>query len=692
MSSAIPAFLWGIAGFTACASISQLEPSLLEEGMHLHVAQRLARGERLYQDVFAFTGPLPFEGLVLLFRIFGEQAMAARWFISLLHGLSTALTFLLARSAGRPPWPHVGAAVMVAAPVLLFPLFSLFYYTTLAFHISLMSAWAVLRSRHSRRNAFVAGGLAVAVGLCKQTVGAAVAATLLVALVVSLPRDERRNRAIAFLAGCFVVAGITLLLFAVQGGLGAFFHANVVMPLSLEETYRAGFPNLWPPGQIAPAILKNQTFYLPYFYILTEGLFAEPGWRIMLTTQILYASPFVALLAAGLLRVRGRLPAATGVSVALLVAWIANLFPRTDWGHLVHVLPFAVLVLVSLPNRGERQGRVGRAAAWLGAGLVVAGLVAGVVLARGYLFRVADPPGSFGPRVPQRPVSLGLRGTPVSRIIHYLREHADPGEALFVARAEPLLYFATDLRNPTPYPGVIPAMRQQESATILSALARTRWVVMSDVDQPAMTYYSEQLPDVQRYLERHYHIPDALQKEEVHWLVLLERGDDRGETLIDLVDERARARAFIRGEDGLEKPAPEFTDRLATKYNRRPIGFHLGARGGGLDFDIDVPANAIFQGDVGLWVVNGRDNIYRHPSRTTLRVSVLENGGFQTLASQPAMSRGADWRRWTPVEVDLSRYAGQSITLRLELDAGYRLPSDQISYWGSPRIVSRMRE
>jgi len=52
--------LWALLGAVACAAMIPLEPSLLEEGMILHVAQRLVAGELLFRDIASYTGPLPF--------------------------------------------------------------------------------------------------------------------------------------------------------------------------------------------------------------------------------------------------------------------------------------------------------------------------------------------------------------------------------------------------------------------------------------------------------------------------------------------------------------------------------------------------------------------------------------------------------------------------------------------------------
>ena len=77
-ASAWPAWLWGLIGVVVAGAMAPLEPSLLEEGLMLHVAQRLAGGEHLFTDVMAITGPFPYELLALGFRLFGDEIWVAR--------------------------------------------------------------------------------------------------------------------------------------------------------------------------------------------------------------------------------------------------------------------------------------------------------------------------------------------------------------------------------------------------------------------------------------------------------------------------------------------------------------------------------------------------------------------------------------------------------------------------------------
>jgi hypothetical protein len=175
----------------------------------------------------------------------------------------------------------------------------------------------------------------------------------------------------------------------------------------------------------------------------------------------------------------------------------------------------------------------------------------------------------------------------------------------------------------------------------------------------------------------------------VHWLVVLEPGPDRGATAVDLIERAGSARAFQRDRSGSVADGPRFTDRISTKYNRRPLGFELGARGGGLDFELMLPPGAVFQADAGLWLASGQESLYRLPLRSLVRVSIGGDGAFTTIAETPVMTRGVDFRRWTPLEADLSAWAGQRVTLRIELVTTQSPARNDLGFVGSPRIAIR---
>ncbi len=683
------AWVWAATGAAACLSVAWLEPNMVEEGLVVHVAQRLVRGDHLYRDVVFFTGPLPFELLGALFRAFGEELWVGRIAQAVAQGAATAATWALARRAAAGPLAHVAAALVAAAPVLLFPLFSIFYYTPLAFALGTLAAWCAARAPDSTRFAAGAGALVAAVALCKQTLGVALAAGLFACIVTHAPRAARRGRAASMTLAAATMALATLGYYGARGDLADLVRCLVGVPLALGDHYRSPFMNLWPPGHLAPELVASKALYLPNLWLLRHGVFGHPGFGIVLATQLLYALPILALLGTGLARLAGPLPPAVWCNAALLLAVSTNLVPRTDWGHLVYALPSAGVQVVLLAGSGLRQragsGR-GALAAVAAVGTLGLGAVA-VEIVRWLHLESGQP--TWGPRIPLRPVSPVYRLASVPRVIHFLRQRIEPGEPIFVARAEPLLYFATDATNPTPYGGVLPVLNAEQEERILAALPRVRYVVMSDVDQPSWTYYADELPAVQEHLERHYAIPPYFPLDDASWLVVLERGVDRGPTAIDLIAERPRARAFVRDAPGEERDEPSPPPRLAAHQNRRPLAMRLGRFGGGIDYEIEVPAAARFEAGVGFRGMASLDDLHEHPRRSRMRVLVRRAGAdFEELVTVRVDDSRKAGRRWTSAEADLAAWAGERVTLRLELVPEVALdPRADLVWWGSPRIA-----
>lgn len=680
------ALAWALLGAASCAAMAPLEPSLLEEGMLIHVATRLVAGERLFADVASFTGPLPFEALAALFRLFGAEIAVARAAVALLHGIACGGLFALARAAGAGALAHAVAASAAAAPVFLFPLLSIYFYSTLAGSLGLLATLAALRGARAAGFAACAGALVACVALTKQTVGVSLAATLLVALAVCAPAGRRLRVVAGYAAGGAAIALLTVGVYAVRGILTDVVDSLVWLPLSFDETFASPYVNFWPLGEFSPAVKRGQNYYVPFLYVTFHGVMLDPSRAMVVVTQLLYALPWVAPLATALARLRGGLPAAVWLHGALQVALLTHLFPRADWGHLVFVLPASVAQLVLVAAVLVPSARLRRALS----AVLVTGLAAGA-LYWGAVLHLSAAEASWGPRIPLRPVSGAYRSAAVPRVIEVLRERAEPGEPIFVARAEPLVYFATDTTNPTPFSGVVPGGREIQERIILEALENVRFVVMSDLDQPILTYYRDQLPAVQAYLERHFRVADGFAGEETTWLVLLERGADRRATAIDLIDlAREAGRPFVRDAEGRElrprRPLPD----LATRLNRRPLLAWLGAQGGGIDFHVVLPQGGRLEADWGLGVMRGPTRRYELPDRGSWRLAVRRRGSeaFETLALLPLDARepGAGW---TTLEVDLGGFAGEAVTLRLEVEPDEAPgPRRQLFWWGSPRITA----
>ncbi len=703
------ALAWGLVGAGVAALMAPLEPSLLEEGLMLHVAQRLADGAHLYRDVMSITGPLPYELLALGFRVFGDEIWVARAIMVIFQALSVALIFDWARRAGAGALAHTAAACLAATPILFFPLFTFFFYTTLAFHLCVLAGYAALRSLDEGAPAVTLGwGLAAGVlvactALSKQTIGVLLALGLILVLLANAAPGWRVRKAGALVAGGVLSALVTLAIYALRGEVGDVFQSLVIDPFNLGDTYESPYVNFWPVGEFSPEVKANHLLYLPNLFLLfNPTVFIKVGPGMVFLTQLLFALPWLALIVTALRRIGGPLPAAVWFHAAILVAVATNLYPRADWGHLVFVLPMAfVQIVLALSFRSqdrcsgpvELETRRTGMSGWVVTSVLVLVFAAGAGAAGTGLHGMSIE-ANYGPRISQRPVSMMMRNAGPSRVIRFLRQHAEPGEEIFVARSEPLVYFATDTVNPTPFGGVIPGHREEQEAILLPVLERIRFVVMSDIDQPLYTYYSDELPGVQAVLERHFEMPRYFAGLKESWVHVLVRGEDRGPTVVDFFDQRGEGRYWVRGKGGVIEPAPEEPARLAAHFNRRPLSILLGLRGGGVDFDIDVPEGAVFQGDVGLEGMTAADDFFRHPRKTRLVVEIRREGeeDFRQLHAEPVLKNNyirTAGRDWTPVEVDLSDYAGERVTLRLALEADRLIQPGRLSWWGSPRIALR---
>jgi len=693
------AVVWAAAGAVLCGAMIPLEPSFLEEGLIVHVAQRLAAGEHLYRDIESFTGPFPFVLLEWLFRIFGEKIMVARGALVVFHGVACAAIFDLFRRGDKRVLSHVAAAWMAAAPILLFPLYSTYFYTTLVVHLCLIAAWAAMLGTRSVRFALLAGAVVSCVALTKQTQGVALAPSLFLALVLGSKATDRMRNGLGMLGGSVAVALAVLTKYQWNGDLGVVIESLVVIPLSLGETFTSPYLNMWPIGEFSAAIEVGKAYYLPHLYnILSSRPGRVPVWLVVVT-QILYALPFLALAATALKRLRAPLGRLTLIHGAVLVAVTSNLFPRPDWGHLVFVLPSALAQLVLLVDL-ERSGAVAVRAASIGSIALIVALAGGSFWVGSELHAKAMAP-NLGPRVPISAVSPFAKSRGVPRVIEFLLDRVEPEEAIFVARSEPLIYFATDTRNPTRYSGVIPASRERQEREIVAALADVRYVVMSQDNRAQFLYYADELPAVQIYLERYFQVPEEYRYGPGRWIIVLERGPDRGATSVDLLEARPHAETWVRDEVGRRESRSEEAPHLASQQNRRVLPIWLGPGGGGVDYEMIVPEAAVFQADVGFAQVVGTTRSYVQAPNTRFSVSIVESG--EGLGSESTVGGGSKEKatrlidlplkkglfRWTAIELDLSAHAGRQVTLRLEVSGPAPFRDGSWAFWGSPRVALR---
>jgi hypothetical protein len=102
-----------------------------------------------------------------------------------------------------------------------------------------------------------------------------------------------------------------------------------------------------------------------------------------------------------------------------------------------------------------------------------------------------------------------------------------------------------------------------------------------------------------------------------------------------------------------------------------------------------VPERAVFQAGVGYRWLQAPDHQYRHPEGVAAVVSLRRAGRFEPLVQRVIDDGPRAGRRWSPLEADLARYAGERVVLRLELRSGAPIEGERLGWWGSPRVAIR---
>jgi hypothetical protein len=676
------ALLWGAAAAAACAVLTPLEPDLIAEGLQLHVAERLAGGEQLYLDVAVTGGPLPFETLALLFRHLGTEVGVARATVVMLSGLGATCAFGIARVARAGVLAHAAGAWLAATPALLFPDLSRYTPSVLALHLSLAAGLAAVAGLRSRLLTGVAGVCVAGVALSLPSVGLALAMTLTLALVLVMPRHQRVGRIAALLAGATLALASFAWAYPLQGRLPA-------LASSLAASLDSASLTAW--ARTISSSHAGAVSSLPGLYrSLSESGADPPTEAIVLTTQLLFALPLLALGATLTRRViGGRLSPPVWILAAVLAAWLVHLGRLPAWPDLAPLLPLAGLLVLLVGGSARGSARDGPAArvvatTWVILSALAAGLAS-------YALYLAAGPASYGPRVPLRPVSAELRASDAPEAIRYVRERVQPDEPILVLGNEPLLYFATGARNPTPYPGLLPGPDSEGRRHPMTWVEDVRLIISSELTPSGAAGAARDLALLQPDLERHFRIPASFRTHPIPRLLVLERGPDRGAVALDLVERADTARRWIRDEDGALLPARRSPPDLRVRSHRRPLPFVLGLAGGGLDFALDLPENAWFEADVGLAPLRGERD-YWHPSNALLAVSVGREGSFERVGTVRLAGGHAAEADWQPLEVDLSSFGAGPTVLRLELEPGPGEPPSSVAWWGSPRIVSRGAE
>jgi Dolichyl-phosphate-mannose-protein mannosyltransferase len=296
-----------------CAPFMRTVYSMGDEGVWLHAADRMLRGETLYLDFFEFAPPGGFVLTAAWLKIAGVSLWSAR-LLALLSIVGIAcFTYLACQRASNNMMLSgllaVGWAVMSQG---VWTQVSHHYFTTF---FSMVTAWAALSTIEEERSKLrwplIAGAAAGAAVVTIQTCGGLV--MLAAATAFFYPR-RRTIELVVYALGC-VLAPVGLLIYLISHhALGAAFDDVIVFAAA-----RYASIQMVPFGRFADAQNFPLLFLFPVAGLLTA--------LICVRKRACFHDP------------RFRLCTAFGV------AGFAGCFPRPDITHIAFAAPLALPLL-----------------------------------------------------------------------------------------------------------------------------------------------------------------------------------------------------------------------------------------------------------------------------------------------------------------------------------------------------------
>ncbi len=318
--SAAARFAWttGVAALTAllCLPFLRSAASLGDEGVLLNGAQRMLRGERLYQDIFEI---LPPGGLVLTagwLRIAGESFLSVR---ILAIGTIVAIACLTYAAC----WRVSRHAPLSAALVLGWVVLSQGLWTQLNHHwivtmCSMTAAWAALKALdgdgRDRRWPVIAGLVAGAGAMVTPAIGAV---TMLALLAAFTPPRRRLMDLVRYCLSGLVVPGL------------------LIVYLAWNDLLRAAIDDV---------IVFAGTRYAP-MQAVPFGYGVGPA-----NYPLIYVFPAATLLAIAVW-LRGPRDRYLLLVTALALSGLAASFPRPDVSHIAFEVPLACPLIACAATR-----------------------------------------------------------------------------------------------------------------------------------------------------------------------------------------------------------------------------------------------------------------------------------------------------------------------------------------------------
>jgi hypothetical protein len=692
----------------------------------LQLGANIRAGNVLYRDDNHISGPGAFYLTAALFELFGERFEVGRVAILALFAALVVAVYALTRRLTGPLPAALASLWLIAFRLWTFPHFQMFHYATIGLGL-VTFAIVVLHAERpsSRARAAAAGFLAGLAFVTKQDSGALGILACLGALLLGSavrrrgggPR-ETRGPALALVAAAATPFAVAFGYFASQGALGPYLWQTVYDPLVQNPLFvsgagpRAGdyigMPPLFPlSGQ--DAVLRSTLFsWMPGLLwdlhwrdILGSWLYRETN-AVDLALKIGFRVPYVVLaieaiaFARAWLRLpsapeRARLVAAQGAQLVWAGAMLAAFSKPRDWIHFAILLvPLAPVVarqlsalLGSLPAWPRRVLAAGGAAA--GLLFAASSAVLAVEAVRTYTAPVEGVRGSVRVR-PEDAASFGA-------LVDALAE-TPPDRPVLVVPCLPIATFLSDRPTLTrfmwlwprdAYPDrdrqIIERLEEEPDASVVYVLMHTPFA-----PRPQVT-----VPELFEFLAERYEPAEVFGPSPERMMCALGgRRPAAEEGALSLTDDLSGARASkTSGGASMDVPVGQVAG-VAT-WPLTPRVLHVTPGEGGenrVAIPVDVPAEATLVLRAGvnpdLW-----QSLGSFPLR--LRVEVVADGdATEVLAVEKDVYARPGDRTWTPLALDLSRWAGRKVDLVFAAEAlGWKPGGREIAGFEDPRIVAR---
>jgi hypothetical protein len=443
--------LYGVVVIAAlvCAPFFRYVQWFGDEGVSLHAAVRILRGEVLYREFFEFMPPGSFLIVAAWMKLFGAGLASVRVLAIGVIAAIAALLYAAARlSSGSRPLAGLLAIAWVVFSQGTWTVIGHHWFTTSA---SMAGGVGLLRASESaprRGAAFAAGLFAGIAAVIVETRGTLICVAVL-AVLLALP--GARSRLVSAVAGIALVPMATLFWVAAQGALVAAVNDVILYAGQFYARIQAIPFGSWVSSQNAALVaLYPVTFVLAGVMVAVEGgaVWREPRFR---------------------------------ASLGLALAGLLGTYPRPDATHIGFTVPLAcplfALVVADVLNRLERRARIAMSALLIG--LCLPG-VGGMITMVGVARRSPTVPTAQG-----RVMAGGdLQGDPhaaldfaalVARV-----DETPPGDAFFFYPFSPMLPYLTGRRHVAALDVMTPGYTtaKQFRDTCLRVVHEAQWVVI----------------------------------------------------------------------------------------------------------------------------------------------------------------------------------------------------------------------